>query len=655
MDAEHNQPGGGRPPAAAAFEIDARTLLDLSGVLFVGLDTNGRVALANRMACAVLACREEEALGADWFETFLPPDQRELVRATFARLMKGELQPVEYYDNPVLTRRGEQRLISWHNALLRDADGRIVGTLSSGLDVTEHRRAMAALQESEERFRTLFHGTRDGMLVADAASRRFVTANQAMCDMLGVSVDELRDLAVDDIHPPEDLPRVLEAFERQRRGELDVARAMPVRRRDGSVLRADISSSAVALGGRACVLGVFRDITARLEAEEAHRQLQAKVLEAQKLESLGMMAGGVAHDFNNLLVGILGHADLALAELPGGSPAADSVTGIITAARRAAELCRQMLAYSGRGRLVVSDFDLGELVREMAHLLQVTTSGRVAISHDLAPGLPSIRGDESQIRQVVLNLVTNAAEAAGASGGKIRVRTRAARCDRATLAATYLDDGLPEGDYVLLEVEDSGCGMDADTQRRVFEPFFTTKQTGRGLGLAVVLGIVRGHRGAIRITSAPGGGATFAVLLPATADVARPSVEPQPADSAWRGSGRVLLADDEETVRLVVSQMLRRLGFSVAQAVDGVEAVELLRLDPAGVRCVVLDLTMPRMDGETALRELRAIRPDLPVVVASGFSEPEALAAVAAGGPTAFIQKPYRTDELAAALETLLG
>jgi two-component system, cell cycle sensor histidine kinase and response regulator CckA len=551
----------------------------------------------------------------------------------------------------VLARGGQRRLVAWHNALLRDPDGRPVGTLSSGLDISDRRRTEEALRESEEWFRTLFEGAHDGMLVADSASHRFVAGNRAICAMLGYTQQEIVGLGVDEIHPRADLPRVLAHFERS----LTVARDLPVLRRDGSIFLADISVSPVALEGRACRLGVFRDVTERCLAEERRLRLEARALEAQKLESLGVLAGGIAHDFNNLLVAMMGHADLALAELPATSPAADSVAEVLVAAGHAADLCRQMLAYAGQGRLTVEEVDLSGLVREMAHLLEVSVARRATLRTRLELDLPPVEGDATQLRQVVVNLLTNAAEAIGAEGGVIGLRTGVVRCDRAELAATCLDDGLPAGRYVFLEVADSGCGMDVETRRRVFEPFFTTKAAGRGLGLAAALGIVRGHRGAIRIDTAPGRGSTITVLLPALgrALAARPAaVKP---GEGWTARGTALLVDDEESVRAVGRQMLAGLGFEVLTAVDGQEAVELFRDRADGIACVVLDLSMPRLAGEAALTQMRAVRPDVPVLLTSGYCRPETLDRADTSGPTGFIQKPYRSTDLQEKLHELLG
>ena len=400
--------------------------------------------------------------------------------------------------------------------------------------------------------------------------------------------------------------------------------------------------------------GVGIDITERKRAEEERRELEAQVQQAQKLESLGVLAGGIAHDFNNLLVGILGHADLALDQLSPASPARPCVKDIETAAKRAADLTRQMLAYSGKGRFVIERLDLNEVVAEMTHLLEVSISKKAIPKYNYADNLPAIEADGTQIRQVIMNLITNASEALGDRSGVISISTGAMECDRAYLSGTYLDEELPDGVYVYLEVTDTGCGMDEETCRKIFDPFYTTKFTGRGLGLAAVLGIMRGHKGALKVQSEPGRGTTFKILLPAVGEPAAAVREAPPRARGWHGTGTVLLVDDEETVRTVGRQFLERAGFSVLTAADGPEALELFREHADDIVCVVLDLTMPHMGGEEAFRKLRDIRADVRVIMSSGYNEQEVTQRFAGAGLAGFIQKPYRGSELLAKLGEVL-
>ena len=396
-----------------------------------------------------------------------------------------------------------------------------------------------------------------------------------------------------------------------------------------------------------------RDVTDRKRAEEERRQLEAQIQHTQKLESLGVLAGGIAHDFNNLLMAILGNADLALMDLSPVSPARQSLAEIKKASLRAADLAKQMLAYSGKGKFVVEPLDLSEVVEEMAHILEVSVSKKAVLKYDFSNDIPAIEADATQVRQVVMNLITNASEAIGDKSGIISIRTGAMQVDRRYLRETYLDEDLPEGLYVTLEVADTGSGMDAETQAKLFDPFFTTKFTGRGLGMAAVLGIVRGHSGAIKVYSEIGRGTTVKVLLPAVEGAT--VLHRNEAVGQWQGSGTVLLVDDEETVRAIGTTMLQRLGMTAITAVDGRDAVAMFREHVDEIGCVILDLTMPRMDGEQAFRELRRIRSDVRVIMSSGYNEQEVTQRFAGKGIVGFIQKPYELQALAATLREALA
>jgi len=399
------------------------------------------------------------------------------------------------------------------------------------------------------------------------------------------------------------------------------------------------------------------EIIERELAEEERRKVQVKLLHAQKLESLGVLSGGIAHDFNNLLVGILGNAGLALLELPPDSPARATLNDIETAALRAAELTRQLLAYAGKGQFVVGPVNLSLLVEEMANLLATAVSKNARLDLQLEGAIPPVEADATQLRQVVMNLITNASEAIGTASGTITVRTGMMDADRAWLADAQLGAGLPAGPYAFVEVQDDGHGMHPATQARIFDPFFTTKFTGRGLGLAAVLGIVRAHHGAIRVTSAPGRGTTIRIVFPAGGEVdeaVRRRSDPAMAAFEER-TGTILVVDDEETVRNVARRILTSNGFSVRLASGGVEAMHILRQDPQAIDAVLLDLTMPDMSGIVTRQELQRIRPDVKVVFSSGYSQTDAFPVADGNAGLPFIQKPYRPADLVATIRRVLG
>jgi len=403
----------------------------------------------------------------------------------------------------------------------------------------------------------------------------------------------------------------------------------------------------------------------RKKAEEERRDLEHQMRHAQKLESLGVLAGGIAHDFNNLLTGVLGNADLALMDLGMSAAARLSIEAVREAAGRATELSSQMLAYSGRGRFITEPVDLNELIKEMEQLLVATTSKNAIMDYSLASDLPIVAGDATQLRQVTMNIILNASDAIGDQNGRITVTTGAAWFDSSVLAETRTSERLPEGQYVYIEVRDSGIGMDDETLSKIFDPFFTTKFAGRGLGLAAVSGIVRSHNGGITVESVPGEGTIFRVLLPARPDVASQSANKQEAvvqtqaesttQGEWHVDGTVLLVDDEAMVRKVTQQMLERVGFSVLTASDGLKALDAYRKNSDDIVCVLLDLTMPNMGGEETFRELLRISPGVRVIMSSGYGERDVIDRFMDQGVAGYIQKPYLSAKLMTKLREVLG
>ena len=403
------------------------------------------------------------------------------------------------------------------------------------------------------------------------------------------------------------------------------------------------------------VCGMSTDITERKRAEEDRLRLKERIQQGQMLESLGVLAGGIAHDFNNLLVGVLGNAGLVLEDLPPHSDLREYVRDIETAAHRAADLCNQMLAYSGKGRFIVASLDLNALVNEMVQLLEISVSKKADLRLNLSPRLPLIEADATQVRQVIMNLITNASEALEDRPGTITLSTSTLDRSELDVEPDSREADLPQGPYVCFEVTDTGCGMDDETQRQIFEPFFTTKFTGRGLGMSAVQGIIRSHNGIIRIRSTLDQGATFRIFFPANDTEAAPSTKPPKAIDTSPGNGMVMLVDDESMVRDVGRKILENKGYHVIEAVDGVEAVRLFE-DHAGlVDCVVLDLTMPRMDGVETFRALRRIRKDVHVILSSGYSEAEVNQRFEGDGPSGFVQKPFSPSVLVQAIGRVLS
>ncbi|MBI2432181.1 MAG: PAS domain S-box protein [Candidatus Hydrogenedentes bacterium] len=426
-------------------------------------------------------------------------------------------------------------------------------------------------------------------------------------------------------------------------------------RKDGSVIHCEWYGSFLTNdeGKIESFLSQVQDVTYQVEEQERRQQLETQIQHAQKLESLGVLAGGIAHDFNNLLVGILGNADMALMSLGKDTAARENIEELVISAQHAAELCKQMLAYSGKGHFVVEAVDINALLRDLCSLLQASISKRATLRFNLAGNLPAVEADASQLRQVFMNLIINASDALGDAEGVITIDDKLVFCGAGAFQDMYTHHELPEGEYVQVRVLDTGCGMDEDTQQKIFDPFYTTKFTGRGLGLAAVLGIVRGHGGAIAVKSAPGRGTTFSVLFPVSRQPRRKE-SVAPVYETWAGNGIVLVVDDEAMVRTVARRALEKAGFDAVCLENGRAAVDYLAAHPAGIVAVLLDLTMPVMGGPEALKAIRGLGNDLPVLVTSGYSEEESMGKLDVAGRIAFLQKPFRARELVEKLRGLL-
>jgi PAS domain S-box-containing protein len=618
----------------------------------VALTEHGVVVDLNHQLARMLGGTREDFIGHPVMDS-VAPESRALVEAALA---EERLEPCEH-----LALRRDGSVFSVEIRVRRMEVGGRRLRVTAIRDITDRKRAEEALLRSETRYRYFSELTSDYVYSCTRSADqpyRVEWVGGAFERISGYPVEHLLQLGcwlpLVHVEDRERIERYLDALTPGQTGAIEFRLVAA----DGSMRWIRETSRCVPHEDRPDQLrlyGTSQDITERRRVEEEQRRLEEHIRHVQKLESLGVLAGGIAHDFNNLLMAILGNADLALLALSPASPARQNIEEIGTASRRAAELCRQMLAYSGKGHFVVEKLDLSALVREMANILEVSVSKKATLRCHFTEGLPAVEADATQVRQVVMNLITNASEALGESAGVISISTGAMAYDRGYLLDSVSGTDLPAGRYVFLAVSDTGCGMDAGTQRRIFDPFFTTKFTGRGLGLAAVLGIVRGHGGSIKVLSQPGKGTTFTVLLPALDTPARPAEKAVAAPQPWHGDGTVLLVDDEAGVRRVGEEMLEVLGFRVLTAADGVEAVEVFRRHADAIACVILDLTMPRMNGEEAFRELRRIRGDVRVVLSSGYDEQDVTRRFFGEGPTGFVQKPYSVDVLREVVQRALA
>jgi PAS domain S-box-containing protein len=638
-----------------------RALAESSAVGIWHVLLEGQTIYVNPSMCALLEIDGPEDLADRTFHGFFTPESLQTMAVEHAKRAQGIASS---YEVEMISKLGRKRSLVISGAPVYGPDGAWNSLIGTFTDITERKRAEEALRESEDRFRTLIQDLNVGVLLQGPAAE-ILLSNRAALELLGLTESQLLGKSSFDpdwnvihedgspflgsTHP---VPQAIATRKPVHNVLMGVYRPS---RRDRIWLLVNAEPQLGPDGSVRRVICTFNDVTERLRAEEERRQLEAQIQHTQKLESLGVLAGGIAHDFNNLLMGILGNVGLVLMEMPTEAPGRSYIQTIESVALHAAELTNQMLAYSGKGKFVVRSIDLSRLIKEMTHLLEMVTSKKVTLRFSLASPLPLVEADAAQLRQVILNLVTNASEAIGEQTGLITVSTGTVEAGRALLAATYLEEDLPEGTYVYVEVSDTGCGMDEATQARIFDPFFTTKFTGRGLGLAAVLGIVRGHRGAIQLESKPGRGTTFRVLLPG----AQRQLETPPERGALksetaRAGAMILVVDDEQIIRDLVGSALERFGFRVLTAADGCEAVEVFAAHAAEIDAVLLDMTMPRMGGEETFRELRRIRPDVRVVLSSGYGEQEAAERFAGAGLGAFIQKPYQPQSLVETLRRVL-
>ncbi len=558
-------------------------------------------------------------------------------------------------ERPVATERRSTRMLRKSNgepvrqhmrAVPIQPDGQSLAWLLEFTDPPDEIEA--ALRKSEANYRNLVETVQDLIWSVDCEGR-FTFVNPAARRMLGYDPAEMIGRRFQDFQDPEVSRRDSQVHARI------LAEGVPfphyetvLRHKDGHAVH--VCANAILIrddeGRIVGTTGTSQDITERRRTEEAMRH-------AQKLESLGVLAGGIAHDFNNLLVGILGNAGLAERELAASSPIRAYLANIARAAQRAADLTRQLLAYTGKGQFLIGPIQINDLVQDMVELLRVSLPKKVALRLELAEGLPPIRGDSGQIQQIVLNLVTNGAEAVDRPSGLVTISTGIRTLDRASIAHHHAGWNVEPGSFVFLEVSDDGCGMPPQVLDRIFDPFFTTKETGRGLGLAAILGIVRGHRGAIHVYSEVGGGSSFKVFLPSDHTPAE-EAPPIPEASVFRGTGTILIVDDSPEVLVAAQLILENAGFQVVIAPGGAEAAEAVGARPDEFAAVLLDMTMPGMTGEETFRELRRLRPDLRIVLSSGYNQLEALHRFVGRGLAGFIQKPYTPDALVEAIRAVL-
>ncbi len=612
--------------------------------IFLG-DPQGNITITNLYALELTGYSYEELIGMNISRLF-PVNELEREPLRYDLLQAGE---TVHRQRQLVRKNGDLINIEMSARVLPD------GTYHCFMrDISDRKKIEEALRHSEEKFSRAFKLSPDAVNINRLRDGVYIEINEGFTKAMGWTENDV----IGRSSLPGDLDIWCHAEDRQKlvdglntNGEVHGLQAH-FRSKDGHILIGLMSARLIEIDGEACLLSITRDITERVRAEEERRKLEEQMLQVQKLESLGVLAGGIAHDFNNILLAVLGHCDLAQRRLHDQTAVANHLSQINSAVGKATNLANQMLAYSGKGKFVIEPLNLSRLVAEMEQILAVSVSKKVLLRYELTQELPTVKADATQLHQVIMNLVINASESIGDNSGVIAVVTGVMDCDSHYLSETWLNDNLPEGRYVYVEVADTGCGIAPDQFDRIFEPFYSTKFTGRGLGMAAVLGIVRGHRGAIKLYSEVGKGSTFKVLFPASVMPEIP-VDDSDSDITFDSGGLVLLVDDEEAILEIGQEMLEELGFEVLTANDGLGAVELFRRHHPDIRFVLMDLTMPNMDGEQAYRELRRMSREVKVIICSGYNQQEVAQKFVGKGLAGFLKKPYQLSELKKAIQQL--
>ncbi len=525
------------------------------------------------------------------------------------------------------------------------------------IEVNNRKKIEKALKENEDRLSFILDNVTDAIFTLNDKGR-FVFMSPSVHTLFALNRKEIEQGSFIECLSAEFQQSVQQSLDKVIRGGEEIARLeYSVPGEDNTLYwHATTLTREINQQGTIVLIGVAKDITQQKEAEEERKKLEEQIRNAAKLESLGVLAGGIAHDFNNLLTAIMGNCGLAKMQVPQTSRTSTHLVKIEKASLKAAELCQQLLAYSGKGKFVVQAINLNDVIREMMHLLNVSISKKVSIHLQFNESLPYIKADVAQMQQVIMNVITNASEAIGDQTGSIVVKTDVIDLDREGLSAYYMGERLDEGRYILIEVTDSGSGMDEETMEKIFDPFFTTKFTGRGLGLAAVLGILRSHEASVKISSRPGDGTTFSFIFPPHKLSENEEKAPvkEASDATWHGRGTVLLVDDDDSIREVGRQTLEQAGLKVITAGDGEEAVHIYQSRKNDIKLVLMDMTMPSLNGREAFIKMREINKNVKVILSSGYSEQEATERINERGLLGFLQKPYKPRDLIDKIKNIL-
>ncbi len=629
-------------------EEQLRAVVESAADAVVMGDHRARIRVWNEAACNIFGYAEGEVVGEP-MEMLIPERHRGRGDSAFGRILAGCGDHLlgRTFELEGLHKDGREFPLEMSVSAWRHGPNMRFTAIIR--DVSERKAAERALELERAYFEELFHSSPEGIVLIDETSR-ILRQNEEFTEMFGFGPEETRGKCVDDLLAPEELRDTAKFLTKRAVAKENISVETVRKTKSGRSIDVSILAAPIRIvEENVAVLAIYRDITEQKRAEEVVREMQ-------KLDSLSVMAGGIAHDFNNLLVSVLGNAELALMDLDPDDPTRELIESIERSAHRATDLTSQMLAYSGKGKFQVAPLDPSALIEDMKKWLKVGSNKSALVSYNLPSGLPRFDGDSAQIRQAVSAVFTNAIEALEDQPGQITVSTGVESLDRFMLAEAHLADDLPEGEYVFIRVSDTGKGIDEETRKRMFDPFFSTRFTGRGLGLPAALGIMRGHDGTLHVETEDGSGTTVTAYFPiAEASEAADSTSAGRAIDTWKGTGTVLVVDDEAEVRSVAQAVLEKWGFHVVQAADGREAVEVFHRQADDIEAVLLDFTMPQMNGDEAFLEMHRRNPEVPVILMSGFAEEDAVSDFSERGLAGFIHKPFHPTVLVEKLKLVLG
>jgi PAS domain S-box-containing protein len=631
------------------FEPNFKTFTEQSpNMIFI--NKMGTIVYANKKCEEIMGYTREEIQSPDFdFMGLIAPESVDLVKANFRRHMSGE--EIEPYEYTLINKNGEKIDAIITSKLIHfEGQTAILGIVT---DISQLKRVERDLRKSEEKFRQAFQNSPIGMALCNMDGS-FVQINSAYLQMTGYSQSELELLTFRDLTHPEDLTKQMPYYEQCVRGEID-SYQLDKRyvKKDGEIIWVNMIAAINKdeAGKPLHTLIMAEDITEVKMAEKNRQRLEAQLRQAQKMEAIGTLAGGIAHDFNNILGAIIGYSEMAIYDTEERSMMRHNMEQVLKAGHRAKDLVKQILAFSRKSEQDKKVILITPIIKEVLKLLRASLPTTIEIRHHFEPNLGAIFADPTQIHQVIMNLGTNSAHAMENTGGLLDVNLL--NVDIGTEDAAKFGE-LEPGRYVGLVVNDTGHGIDAATLERIFEPYFTTKtkEKGTGMGLAVVHGIVKGHNGGIKVISKPGKGTSFEILFPRTASEMQFGTVQLKALPT--GSEHILYIDDEETLIDLGENMLAKLGYHVVTRTSPIEAIEAFKANRDKFDLVISDMTMPNMTGDILAKELMKIRPDIPVIICTGFSEQISAEKIEAIGISGFLMKPLTIRELARTVRKVL-